>query len=133
MEAYCQGTWFITTTEFRYVDISNFVPTGVNIFHFSIVMAFHTLYWSIYGYSPPAFADVVTSEHHIRVGNQTQMVVNDHHFTAVVGHTMFALYYIVGIIVMINMLIAMLSTSFSTVQVNSLNMWPNFHLEKSDR
>ena len=77
-----------------------------------------TLYWAVYGYSPPYYADVVVSEHYIQEGNKTVAVNNYHHLTEKVGHTIFAVYYITGIIIMVNMLIAMMSTSFSNVQVN---------------
>ena len=72
--------------------------------------SFYTLYWAIYGYSPPFFADIVLSDRSVKAGV-------DHRFTEFVGQMLFALYYAIGIIILINLLIAMTSNSFSYVWV----------------
>lgn len=89
----------------------------------TLTRSLETLYWAIYGYSPPYFADIIISEHYIRIGNVTRATANEHNLTQCVGHTLFALYYITGIIILINMLIAMMSTSFSKVQQNADTEW----------
>lgn len=76
----------------------------------SLPQSFYTLYWAIYGYSPPMYADIVLSNRSVKAGV-------DHRLTEVVGKAMFALYYVIGIIILINLLIAMTSNSFSNVWV----------------
>lgn len=83
----------------------------------SLQSTIKTQFWALYGYSPPQFADVVIAEEIQHVGNETVVVVNKHKFTESVGYIMFGVYNVTAIIILLNMLIAMMSTSFMNVQV----------------
>jgi len=89
----------------------------------SFQSALKTEFWALYGYSPPNYADLVIGEHIRHIGNQTVVVVNKHKLTESVGYLLFGLYNISAIIVLLNMLIAMMSTSFMNVQENSDVEW----------
>ena len=82
-----------------------------------------TQFWALYGYSPPQYADVVIQEQVRHVGNTTVLVVNKHKFTEGCGYILFGIYNVVAIIILLNMLIAMMSTSFMNVQDNADMEW----------
>lgn len=90
--------------------------------------AFHTLYWALYGYSPPNFADVVVSNAKMVIQNQTVYVANDHRFTEIAGKFMYAIYNVIAIVILLNLLIGILSTTFAQVQVSAILSIDFMHL-----
>lgn len=63
--------------------------------------SYATLYWSLFG---------ITAKHDLKIQNSQT-------FTEILGRLMFMLYHCMAIIVLINMLIAMMSNSFQTIEV----------------
>jgi len=62
-----------------------------------------TLYWALFGL----------------VGLDTMTLKEDHSFTQLAGKTMFGVYSYISIIVLINMLIAMMNTSYQIISVRT--------------
>ena len=90
----------------------------------TVTKAFVALYWAIYGYGDPkSEASFVISQEISRFNNITEVAYNHHHFTEAVGQVMFAFYHIICIIMLINMLIAMMSSTFLNVQRNADKEW----------
>ncbi len=47
----------------------------------------------------------------------TRKVDNGHYFTSSIGHLVFVVFHVIGIVTLVNMLIAMMSTSYAHVEV----------------
>ena len=77
----------------------------------------NNLFWSLFGYSPPQYADVIVSEQVYRIHNKTIVYVNKHNFTEATGYMLYSIYNVASIVILLNLLIAMMSTSFILVQV----------------
>ena len=74
-----------------------------------------TLFWDIFGYGDPEHADVV-------VTNQCPEPnpcynTSEHQFTEAVGFSIYGMYHIIVIIILLNMLIALMSNTFSRIKV----------------
>lgn len=82
-----------------------------------------SMFWALFGYSPPEFADIVVSEQKFHFHNQTLIHINEHKFTEFVGYMLYGAYNITAIIILLNLLIAMMSTSFIIVQENADIEW----------
>lgn len=67
-------------------------------------MSYRTLFWSLF--SLTQLKDIKNDE-----GGQP--------YTEIIGELMFMIYHAMGIIVLINMLIAMMSNSFQDIEVNT--------------
>ncbi len=80
-----------------------------------------TQFWALFGYSPPDYADVVITEQVVTVGNHTEVIINKHKFTEGLGLIIFGTYNVAACIILVNMLIAMMSTSFMNVQVRTIS------------
>ena len=89
----------------------------------SITRGFITLYWAIYGYTPPNYADVIVPDKVVVMGETQVFVPHQHRLTELVGHSVFIIYYVAGVIILINLLIAMMSTSYSNVEENRDVEW----------
>ena len=83
--------------------------------------SFQTLYWALFGYSPPVFADIVVSDVVTKVNNMTVIHPNHHRLTELFGQTMFAIYNVVAIVILLNLLIGLLGNTFNEVKV-SMNL-----------
>ena len=55
----------------------------------------------------------------LQVGNVTRKVDNGHYFTSTIGHLVYVVFHVIGIITLVNMLIAMMSNSYAQVEVRS--------------
>ncbi|XP_013380847.2 short transient receptor potential channel 5 [Lingula anatina] len=86
----------------------------------TIRATFKTLFWAIFGLSPVDSAKVVISN---QGTNGSHIVANEHSFTEGVGYVLFAVFNIIVVIVLINLLIAMMSHSFQKVQDNKDVEW----------
>lgn len=67
--------------------------------------------------SPSDAADVVIEN---IGGNSTHPVFNKHKFTEGIGYTLFSIYHIITVIVLLNLLIAMMSDTYQKVQVRKI-------------
>ena len=82
-----------------------------NFFLCRIVTTMATLFWSLFG-----LIDTKT----IGLGNL------NHTFTQGVGNVMFATYHIIAIVVLLNVLIAMMSNTYTRVEVSFLEPFNKF-------
>ena len=89
----------------------------------TIHRSFITLYWAIYGYTPPNYADVIVPDRSVVVDGAKISIPNEHRLTELVGHSLYVIYYVAGVIILINLLIAMMSTSYSNVECNRDVEW----------
>lgn len=76
----------------------------INILILSIEKTFRTMFWSIF-----------------LIGNSEVVVIEpfENNLTLIFGYLMFALYHIINITVMINMLIAMMARSYDSILVRN--------------
>nr|CAD7580581.1 unnamed protein product [Timema californicum] len=72
-----------------------------------------TLFWALFCMSPLESADVIIEN--LPGDKQGTTVVNTHHFTETVGYIAFALFEVMSVIVILNMLIATMSNTFTKV------------------
>ncbi|XP_013386770.1 short transient receptor potential channel 4 [Lingula anatina] len=70
-----------------------------------------TLFWTIFGMVELSTADVV-------VGGENSTVTVKHYITESAGFIVFGLYHVIAIILLLNMLIAMLNSSYSQIENN---------------
>ncbi|KAI0225455.1 Short transient receptor potential channel 4 [Lamellibrachia satsuma] len=89
----------------------------------SLRRSFYTVSWSIFGQSPPEYTRIVLPYKIITEGNVTRKVDNGHYFTSAVGHLVFLVFHVIGILTLINMLIAMMSNSYAKVEENAELEW----------
>ena len=88
------------------------------------LVALTTIYWAFFGFSPQTSADVVLPEYTVRLdAERNRTVYNQHRFTELVGYFIFGLFFFTCFILFINMLIAMMSDSFSAVQSRADVEW----------
>ncbi|KAI0225454.1 Short transient receptor potential channel 4 [Lamellibrachia satsuma] len=89
----------------------------------SLRRSLYTVFWSIFGYAPPEYTEIVLPYKTITEGNVTRKVDNGHYFTSAVGHLVFVVFHVIGILTLINMLIAMMSNSYAKVEENAELEW----------
>ncbi|XP_022656458.1 short transient receptor potential channel 5-like isoform X2 [Varroa destructor] len=77
-----------------------------------------SLFWGIYAMGSPTDADLVVSQN---IGSADRIL--KHYFTEAVGYGLWALFHILTVIVLLNMLIAMMSDSFQRIQENAYQEW----------
>ncbi|XP_050426946.1 short transient receptor potential channel 4-like [Adelges cooleyi] len=82
----------------------------------SIPDTFKTLFWGIFCMTPLEAPNVV-------IGNDGNIDVQHHYFTQFVGYMLFALFEVLMVIVMLNMLIAAMSDTFQRVVDNADYEW----------
>ncbi|ELU14127.1 hypothetical protein CAPTEDRAFT_121306, partial [Capitella teleta] len=89
----------------------------------STVPAMLGLFWAIFGYSPPTDVAILPTINKFTVDNSTYTLYNHHIVTEVFGHAMFLIYYVIGIVIMINMLIAIMSDVFQRITESADVEW----------
>ncbi|XP_068084233.1 short transient receptor potential channel 5 [Anabrus simplex] len=75
-----------------------------------------TLFWALFCMSPVESADVVIEN--LPGPTEDTTVLNHHRFTEAVGHVAFALFEVVSVIIILNMLIATICSTFQKVTDN---------------
>ena len=93
--------------------------------YFSFQETFKTLFWDLFGYGDPENADVVVSNTCPPPNVDVQCFnTSEHNFTEAVGFTIYGVYHIVAIIILLNMLIALMSNTLSRIQVRFIAFFP---------
>ena len=77
------------------------------------------LYWAFYGYLPPMEQTVIVGD--IGLG---YWITPGHWITQVIGETLVAVFYMMAIIIVINLMVAMMSTVAATIIVSVEYMKP---------
>jgi hypothetical protein len=85
--------------------------------------AMATLYWSLYGLEDLHNNNVVVPEFTVPIGNDTLTVYNEHRPTELIGYTMYGFASFCCIVIMLNMLIAVMTSSLSAVQEKADMEW----------
>ena len=83
-----------------------------------MVSSIKSCYWATFGYGPPEFADLVTSEYYDVENNHVIAKVNKHGFTEGVGYVVFALVNVVMTTLMSNLLMAVIAKDLDDVDVS---------------
>lgn len=78
--------------------------------------AFKSLFWAIFGMAEPDFAQILVSD-------KNNISTGEHFFTEGVGYTLWGLYHLVTVVILLNMVIAMMTESYQRVQTNSDMEW----------
>ncbi|CAN7940299.1 unnamed protein product, partial [Ixodes hexagonus] len=76
------------------------------------------LFWAVYELGQPEYADIVVAGDARGSGK-----VVTHDFTEFVGYSLWALYHVITVVVLLNVLIAMMTNSFQRVQGNTYVEW----------
>ncbi|XP_013790468.1 short transient receptor potential channel 5-like [Limulus polyphemus] len=106
---YYNGMVQIDENKHKKAQLSSFVR-----FDYSV----KTLFWALFGMSPVEAADVIISN--LETGGKT---IRHHLFTEGVGHFLYSLYHLIIGIALINVLIAILTTSYQDVVDNADTEW----------
>ncbi|KAK2172378.1 hypothetical protein NP493_963g00036 [Ridgeia piscesae] len=102
-----------------------------------VVMAFATCLYTLYhhynGLTRIENGEVIKQQtaFDTLVGNVTRKVDNGHYFTSTIGHLVYVVFHVIGIITLVNMLIAMMSNSYAQVEGGTLP--PPFNLIPTPR
>ena len=75
------------------------------------------MFWDLFGYGDPESANVWNSNTCPQDPEAQCFETADHEFTEGVGYMIYGLYHILVMLVLLNMLIALMSNTFSRVQV----------------
>lgn len=80
--------------------------------------SFRTLFWGMFGYGDPTYTDVIV-DNTCDNDNVTLAChdVNTHNFTEGAGYFLYALYHIIMLLTLLNMLIGLMANTLSAVQV----------------
>lgn len=91
-----------------------FRPSFYSLFGGRLVSSYQTLFWNLFGNSQVSHFEVrsVNSD----TGHRETMPAARN--TMIVGEILLLIYHAMAIIVLVNMLIAMMSNSFQTIQVS---------------
>ena len=72
----------------------------------------------MFGHGGPEYTHIVVSDQLLEVdNNHTVRIPNFHGVTETVGHSLYAVYNAVSLIILVNLLIAMMTHSYEKVQV----------------
>lgn len=80
---------------------------------FRLKATFKSLFWAIFGMGEPDYAQVIVSSE----GNESE--AEEHFFTEGVGYTLWGLYHLITVVILLNMVIAMMTESYQRVQVRT--------------
>ncbi|XP_043231293.1 short transient receptor potential channel 4-like [Amphibalanus amphitrite] len=72
-----------------------------------------TLFWALFGMTSLESVQVVVEN--LPGGTEQLPVINKHNFTEAVGYTLFAVFHVLCVVILMNMLIAVMSDSFENV------------------
>ncbi|XP_046608855.1 short transient receptor potential channel 4-like [Neodiprion virginianus] len=101
-------------------DVTKLKTQQVNSFvNFSATLK--TLFWAIFCMSPIESADIVIEN--LPGEAESKTIINDHKFTQAVGYVAFALFEFISVIVVLNMLIACMSNTFTKITDNVSVEW----------
>ncbi|KOX80705.1 Short transient receptor potential channel 5 [Melipona quadrifasciata] len=101
-------------------DESKIKTQQVNSFvNFSATMK--TLFWAIFCMSPIESADVIIEN--LPGESENETIINQHTFTEIIGYVAFAGFTFIGVIVILNMLIACMSNTMTKVTENVIVEW----------
>lgn len=87
--------------------LSNYLSKYIQIIFFSLFEILQTLYWAIFGLVDLSHAELQ----------------GKHEFTEFVGKLMFGSYSFLAFIVLLNLLIAMMSSSYINISVSKVWLW----------
>ncbi|XP_047370932.1 short transient receptor potential channel 5-like [Vespa velutina] len=80
-----------------------------------------TLFWAVFCMSPIESADVIIEN--IPSDNDTETIINHHTFTEIIGYIAFASFEFISVVVVLNMLIACMTNTFTKVTDNVIVEW----------
>ena len=84
-----------------------------------ITAAYNTYFWNIFGYGKPEYANIVMN-HTYSGDNGTSSHMPEHKLTEIVGYLIISSYFIVAVVVLLNMLIAMMANSYNAITVSCI-------------
>ncbi|XP_017762000.1 PREDICTED: short transient receptor potential channel 4-like [Eufriesea mexicana] len=87
----------------------------------SFSSALKTFFWALFCMSPIESADVIIEN--LPGESENETVINHHTFTEIIGYISFAGFTFIGVIVILNMLIACMSNTLTTVTENVIVEW----------
>ncbi len=94
-------------------------------FSSSLRNTYKTLFWTLFNYGDPEFANIVVGNNH------TDDKIVKHKLTEATGYFIYGAYNVVSVIVLLNMLIAMMARSYSIIEVSIAMMASLTHGLKS--
>ncbi|XP_037071610.1 short transient receptor potential channel 4-like [Pollicipes pollicipes] len=91
--------------------------SGVKTSQLSSFVTLHgsvrTLFWALFGMAPLEAVQVVVEN--LPGGSPELPIINKHNFTEAVGYTLFAVFHVLCVVILMNMLIAVMSDTFEHV------------------
>ncbi|CAK9824240.1 Transient-receptor-potential-like protein [Anthophora retusa] len=87
----------------------------------SFSAALKTLFWALFCMSPIESADVIIEN--LPGESENETIINHHAFTEIIGYISFAGFTFIGVIVILNMLIACMSNTLTHVTENVIVEW----------
>ncbi|OQV25244.1 Short transient receptor potential channel 5 [Hypsibius exemplaris] len=82
-----------------------------------------TLFWALFGLAPAEAPDVVIGNRYANGSIWQDYQFREHKFTQGSGYVMFGMYQVIGVIILLNTLIAVMSNSYQKVEDNSDLEW----------
>ena len=77
---------------------------------------YETYFWDIFGYGKENYGDII-----VKFNGTTGTDVPEHNLTEFVGYLIIASYYIIAVVVLLNMLVGMMANSFNSIAVSTLD------------
>ncbi|KAK2575805.1 hypothetical protein KPH14_007189 [Odynerus spinipes] len=102
------------------IDRSNMKVQQVSSF-VDFPSSLKTLFWAVFCMSPIESADVIIEN--LPGDNDTETIINHHSFTEVIGYIAFASFEFISVVVVLNMLIACMTNTFTKVTENVIVEW----------
>ena len=82
-----------------------------------------TLFWALFGLAPAEAPDVIISNRYANGSIWKNYEYREHSFTQTSGYIMFGMYQVIGILILLNTLIAVMSNTYQKVADNSDSEW----------
>ncbi|XP_014599080.1 PREDICTED: short transient receptor potential channel 5-like [Polistes canadensis] len=102
------------------IDRSNIKVQQVSSF-VDFPSSLKTLFWAVFCMTPIESADVIIEN--LPCDNDTETIINHHTFTEVIGYIAFASFEFISVVVVLNMLIACMTNTFTKVTDNVIVEW----------
>nr|XP_050845481.1 short transient receptor potential channel 5-like [Vespula vulgaris] len=102
------------------IDKSNIKIQQVSSF-VNFPSSLKTLFWAVFCMSPIESADVIIEN--LPSDSETETIINYHTFTEIIGYIAFASFEFISVVVVLNMLIACMTNTFTKVTENVIVEW----------
>ncbi|ESN92396.1 hypothetical protein HELRODRAFT_146525, partial [Helobdella robusta] len=91
--------------------------------YLSLLSSGSSVYWGFFGDAQSLAPRVQLPPIKLKVGHNVTTVFHQHSLTRVTGSILFAMFNLLGLVILMNMLVAIMSETYSIIVGQSINAW----------